>query len=184
MKRLAQRLALVAVVAVTTGCASPDAYFIDRGRDAADIFTATIGAGFGAKARIGPLQSGLLCEIDLVGLRGGVFPSMQQHGNFCFPTPDLQGLVVGIEEFRPDCDGVFRRKSFCVQNTVPFWTVLGKYDDAWYYYTQIDVVVALLGSARAGFNPGELADFLLGWFGVDIYGDDLEAKVLRRQQGW
>ena len=26
--------------------------------------------------------------------------------------------------------------------------------------------------ARAGFSPGELLDFLLGWFGVDIAGDD------------
>ena len=26
--------------------------------------------------------------------------------------------------------------------------------------------------ARAGFSPGEFVDFLLGWFGVDIAGDD------------
>ncbi len=25
---------------------------------------------------------------------------------------------------------------------------------------------------KAGFSPGELADFLLGWFGADIAGDD------------
>ena len=28
----------------------------------------------------------------------------------------------------------------------------------------------------AGVNPGELADFALGWFGVDIYGDDTESR--------
>ena len=33
-------------------------------------------------------------------------------------------------------------------------------------------VHALIMSARAGFSPGEFVDFLLGWFGVDIAGDD------------
>ncbi|MBR3921911.1 MAG: hypothetical protein IKJ45_02270, partial [Kiritimatiellae bacterium] len=31
-------------------------------------------------------------------------------------------------------------------------------------------------SMSAGVNPGELADFALGWFGVDIYGDDAESR--------
>ena len=34
--------------------------------------------------------------------------------------------------------------------------------------------------ARAGFSPGELLDFLLGWFGVDIAGDD---RSLEREEG-
>jgi hypothetical protein len=42
-----------------------------------------------------------------------------------------------------------------------------------YYYTQIEVVGGLLGSLRLGVNPGELADFLLGWFGVDFFHDDI-----------
>jgi hypothetical protein len=33
-------------------------------------------------------------------------------------------------------------------------------------------VSMLVVGARAGFSPGELLDFLLGWFGVDIAGDD------------
>jgi hypothetical protein len=40
------------------------------------------------------------------------------------------------------------------------------------YYTQIEAVVALGPSFRFGFNPAELLDFLLGWFGVDIFHDD------------
>ncbi|MCZ6689741.1 MAG: hypothetical protein O7H41_09070 [Planctomycetota bacterium] len=27
--------------------------------------------------------------------------------------------------------------------------------------------------ARVGFSPGEFVDFFLGWFGVDIAGDDV-----------
>lgn len=33
---------------------------------------------------------------------------------------------------------------------------------------------------RAGFSPGELADFLLGLAGVDIAGDDGEGRECRR----
>ncbi|MDH5657276.1 MAG: hypothetical protein OEZ34_15295 [Spirochaetia bacterium] len=41
-----------------------------------------------------------------------------------------------------------------------------------YYFTQIDVSIGLYYGIRVGFNPGELLDFLLGWFKVDLYHDD------------
>ena len=44
---------------------------------------------------------------------------------------------------------------------------------AWYVYTDVNVVAAALIGFRVGFNVGEFADFLLGWCGVDIFGDDL-----------
>ncbi|MCZ6691919.1 MAG: hypothetical protein O7H41_20215 [Planctomycetota bacterium] len=31
--------------------------------------------------------------------------------------------------------------------------------------------------ARAGFSPGEFVDFFLGWFGVDIAGDDVPLQA-------
>lgn len=48
---------------------------------------------------------------------------------------------------------------------------LPRYPTAW--HTQIEVSLALLGSLRLGVNPGELADFLLGWIQIDLYRDDL-----------
>ncbi|MCZ6691323.1 MAG: hypothetical protein O7H41_17180 [Planctomycetota bacterium] len=33
--------------------------------------------------------------------------------------------------------------------------------------------------ARAGFSPGEFVDFLLGWFGVDIAGDDRPLEAVQ-----
>jgi hypothetical protein len=33
-------------------------------------------------------------------------------------------------------------------------------------------ISALFVGVRVGFSPGELLDFLLGWFGIDIAGDD------------
>jgi hypothetical protein len=41
------------------------------------------------------------------------------------------------------------------------------------YYTQIEVVGGFIGTLRVGINPGEMADLLLGIFGLDIYKDDL-----------
>jgi hypothetical protein len=38
-------------------------------------------------------------------------------------------------------------------------------------------------SARAGFSPGQFADFLLGWFGLDIAGDDTAGKDLFEKYG-
>ena len=40
------------------------------------------------------------------------------------------------------------------------------------FYTQIEVAAGAGGSVRLGFNPGELLDFLFGWLGADLYGDD------------
>ena len=40
------------------------------------------------------------------------------------------------------------------------------------YFTQIELSVAAFGGIKIGFNPGELLDFLLGWFTIDLYGDD------------
>jgi hypothetical protein len=44
------------------------------------------------------------------------------------------------------------------------------------YFTQIEVTAGLGGGSRLGFNPGELLDFILGWVGFDIYGDDLASR--------
>ena len=44
---------------------------------------------------------------------------------------------------------------------------------AWCVYTDVNVVAAPILGVRIGFNIGEFADFLLGWFDLDIFGDDL-----------
>ncbi|NQT53914.1 hypothetical protein HQ576_17795 [bacterium] len=40
----------------------------------------------------------------------------------------------------------------------------------------IHLGATLLGSLRVGVSPGEMADFLLGWFGRDIGGDDASSR--------
>lgn len=40
------------------------------------------------------------------------------------------------------------------------------------YFTQVELSAGLFGGIKIGLNPGELLDFLLGFFTIDIYGDD------------
>jgi len=40
------------------------------------------------------------------------------------------------------------------------------------HYTQVEVAGGFLFTVRAGCNLGELLDFLVGWCGADLYGDD------------
>ena len=148
----------------------------DRGRDAADIFSATVGFGIGAKARIGPLQAGLLAEADGIGLRGGTFPDVSDNRESWFLplTCDLQLFLVGMEGFDSNSSTTSERhKDFATEPIGPFLSKVQKDKTAPYYYTQLETVIALGPSIRLGFNPGELLDFLLGWAGIDIFKDDI-----------
>jgi len=182
MKKGLQSILALVVVATLTGCSTP--YMVDRRRDAADIVTLGVGVGFGAKARFGPLQTGLLSEFDVVALRGGAV-GVSPWFTGC---SDNQLLVAGEERFWLDPfglpaaesqDNVYdtRGKSFHAGNyKLPFWSTLEEGESAPYYYTQIDLVVGLLLSVRVGVNPGELVDFLLGWTTLDIFNDDIHIE--------
>lgn len=203
---------LLAATLLASGCtglrygsAGVKRYFVDRGHDAADIFTLTAGAGVGAKVRVGPLHSGLGFFRDAWGLRGGHLGGMWKGTYDCvLPIPPLGGTTpimeswgwfaifvscADFEQLVVPAPASERGKTFFAGNMLPLvLPVLGiamnlrqadyleesprAYRERWYYYTQIEAVVGAGGSLRAGFNPGELADFVLGWFGIDIYDDD------------
>jgi len=182
-----------------TGCASP-AYMVNRGRDAADIFSLSVGAGIGAKARVGPVGTGILLDSPLAGLRGGDWLTKSNFNNPGKPIPinnDLQLLVAGGETFLGNRQIQARGKAFtagmvCGLN-VPTRTDVriqstadGRASHARSpkliryspgpYLTQIEFAGGLGLTLRAGFNPGELLDFALGWVGFDLFGDDIELE--------
>ena len=164
----------LSVAAVATGCSTP--YMVDRARDAADIFTATTGMGAGAKARVGPVQLGAIANADMLGLRGGKCGDVVWYEtctrDVLAPWPRKDGMF-GEERFAHEAKRDVtntRGKDFAATAPLP---VLG-FSKQPEYYTQIDIVIGVLGSLRLGFNPGELLDFILGWTTLDIYGDDLK----------
>jgi hypothetical protein len=163
----------VSLSAFCSGCATTG-YLGDRMRDAGDVFTATVGMGAGAKARVGPIQIGTIGSIDMWGLRGGKFGDVAFYEtltrDFLIPWP-YHGSF-GEERFVYQAPREMpnkRGKGFLAKAPLP---IIGAADQP-EYYTQVEIVIAIVGSLRLGFNPGELLDFVLGWTTLDIYSDDL-----------
>ena len=51
----------------------------------------------------------------------------------------------------------------------------------WTEYFWIEASARAMVGCKVGFNIAEFADFILGWFGIDIAGDDVSgAEVARR----
>lgn len=180
MKTLTRLTAFAVLAFLAGGCASTQGYFTDRGRDAADIITVAGGYGAGAKARVSFLNLGLIYDREVAGLRGGGIYFQEPSDN---GVGEVQLLVMGQESFNihryPDkWPQEERGKIFFTPNLVvsmPMACPSSQQIHSAAYFTQIEVVAGLGPSIRLGFNPGELLDFLLGWFTIDIFSDDLEA---------
>jgi hypothetical protein len=180
--RRAALLVLILAPAMASGCSSRG-YFADRSNDAKDIFTVTVGVGGGAKARVGPVHTGVIMSFGSAGLRNGHFGQSIGEDNF-----DVELLVVPVEEesgkWYFSQEGVNfgdeRGKDYSrATSRVPFVTTGIDSGVTPHYWSQIEVAGGLGLTVRLGFNPGELLDFLLGWFGIDIYGDDIGATKER-----
>lgn len=201
------QIALLAILVLTIGgCASAKTYFVDRGRDAADIFTATVGRGYGATARVGPLHAGLAMVVDWTGIRNGCLPSethwahrdplggtidhflvpMGFYGRHLGPS-----ISFGSEAF-PDRGliGSPTRAIVTAESPFPFFSIpypssrdvpVSAQTTA-KYLTQVEVAGGLWFGARLGFSPGELVDFILGWTTLDIFDDDTASR--KRSAEW
>ncbi len=70
---LSARIILTLLLPILVAGCSSTGYMADRGRDAADIFTLTLGVGTGVKLRAGPVILAAEQNSDLIGLRSGKF---------------------------------------------------------------------------------------------------------------
>jgi len=192
-------------VFVCAGCATSD-YLANRGRDAADILTLTVGKGGGVSGRAGPIHCGLFFGVDHVGLKCGELqtdwtdqPSPVWSALFdpllLLPGGDgvsfYEDIYLGKEKTseEPEEISLIRGKRYYGSGVCPFVVLpltreypgkrnpySGYLDETKYpyhYLTQVELAVGLGVTIRAGVNPGELLDFLLGWIGLDLYSDDL-----------
>jgi len=173
---------------------------VDRRRDATDLFTATVGYGAGMKARVGPLQAGLLVDVTGVGVRSGDLLGPSDFWPEGYDTPgswDIAATLFNVEACSGGKTAMQRGKAYSFITHSPLvypqnpyrmreddsphsfasrtqWLNENKYRHApASFYTQIELAVALGPAVRLGFNPGELLDFILGWTTIDIFGDDL-----------
>ena len=112
MRRFVQTALALGLAVGMTGCATP--YMIDRGRDAGDIFTATIGKGSGVKARLGPMNASVfLGQGEMLGVRNGVLCRHQGEAE----TLSVELLLVGYEVASLGDD---RGKNFLAMNALLF----------------------------------------------------------------
>jgi hypothetical protein len=180
MKTILHVMLAIAVTSGLAGCASTRAYFVDRGRDAVDIVTLTAGTGLGAKAKAGPFATGLMFNGDVIGLRGGEsFATLDYEAlDIWFPVPLLGelGWICGLEEWDAR-DPDPRHKSFGHTSCCPLVIsdLFGDKKSSWAtpYPYQFELGIGLGLSLHAGINPAELADFIVGWFALDLFNDDL-----------
>ena len=188
-------LLLAGCLPLLAGCAS--GYLADRGRDALDVVTLTLGVGGGAKARVGPVQVAVIENSDMIGIRAGTAfaDALDWHDNderYVLPFPRRRykdkstawrGIkdadtewIFGEEKFADGRHTVVARRGKEVDAFSPVYCpviCLGRGAQHW---TQIEVAGGIGLTVRLGLNPGELLDFLLGWGAVDLYGDDIEMR--------
>ena len=162
-----------------------------RTNDWKDVCNATVGESYGISVRLGPIRTGLYSGRDDKGLRSGVTGNTTgQIANY-----DYYWLFYGREHFdgwRDARDPRVRRKVVAAEYFFPCFIIPEAenpyaksmvYGDQAYnkltdgsrnyaYWTQLDIAMGLGDGFRLGFNPGELLDALLGYVGIDIYGDD------------
>lgn len=161
------------------GCA----YLADRGRDFGDCWTVAVETGgVNAAVKLGPVATlGLGAQNGQgYGLRSGAFGR--------YETEEGHLIVVGGQAFLPNETALARGKGFAYTYVLPLWE---KEDAEWeadmmeggnFNHGQFEVAANLLVGFRLGFHVGEIADFFLGWFGVDLLKDDAKATRARRER--
>ena len=242
-----KNISIILLLAILCSGCSSTGYMANRGRDAADIFTLTLGAGMGVKVRVGPAMLAANQNSDLIGLRSGkffvdgnglvendefylpiplhpVFPltdkykrgrsrslnypdrtqsaikdvkprrqvsdeeirrwkeadrklqaGYKEHPNFADyynkKRPSKWSDMFGTQKFSHGVGSISDKRNKDVAARSPFPLVaIGKKAP---FYTDVEIMAGFIFSFRAGANAGELLDFILGWTGIDIYGDDL-----------
>ena len=158
-------LMIVAAAMLVGGCTT--AYWQDREHDAADIATITVGMGGGVFVQAGPKPIGYGFIIDAFGVEDGKiglvpYATALKGVAKRFAVYDFDDIRVKRGKLPPLLKDGDEKRSL---PTMP------------HHWTELRLFIGVtVFSMSAGVNPGELADFALGWIGVDIYGDDTESR--------
>ncbi|MFW6159298.1 MAG: hypothetical protein ACOC8E_08075 [Planctomycetota bacterium] len=171
------------LLACCTGCSGLAHYVNNRASDLRQIPRLTIGLGLGlsAEAQAGPVRptAGAAVYAELGTLYG------RWKNTFvlapCFDTNSNYGLAVlsqeGFQPVVPRRDGYHYRlydlRLLGVRIQEDPLDAWSHHEKTWLRHTDVELGGTLgVVRASAGLSAGEIADFLLGWFGLDIAEDD------------
>lgn len=171
-------MSLVGAWMLLPGCG----YLQDRHRDLLHVLWADIGYGLGLGVDFqitDAVHSGIAFNVitEKVGLQREIAKPWTEHG-LAFLIG--RSVVDGIKDGTTIRDGfLFNRAAF--SRPWPDIPLHHNRQRPWLSFLDVDVGVYALVASRVGFSPGELVDFLLGWFGIDIGADDLTSPWAIRE---
>lgn len=159
-------------------------YFANRGRDLGECVRAEagVGLGLGAGGRgAGIVDVGLEVLISSTSVSAawlygtGYAAECRPHAEDLFGRIHLPGFFTELETQNraPRTVGAIGVPSALFSYRVGWiWSERGsRWDRLHAFDVEAHAHFVLVGCG-VGFSPGEFLDFLLGWFGVDIAGDD------------
>lgn len=159
-------------------------FLTQRGEDFLDIWRADLHAFAlpGAWVYAGPFAHAGL-GTTRVRLHGGPAPGV---GHIYNQEPSDQAactdVYVLLLHFSID-EKVREKDQHRCLGVLPGLLHLGEQDRPWIHLFDVEVGIGLMFfGVNAGFSPGQFLDFLLGWFGIDLAGDDAP-EARRRRSG-
>ncbi|UDQ98339.1 hypothetical protein AAEX28_15345 [Lentisphaerota bacterium WC36G] len=163
MKRFFSILVVLVEVILISGCMSINEndsnYAVDRKRDFNDIFHTAVMLGAGGKIQTGPINLSL-----------GI---LLTH----FTERKIKVISAGVgseEKYLYEKINWARNKNYKAVSIYGISYAEPLNQNVANYYTQFDTGFGTpLGGLYLGFNPGELLDWSLGYWGIDIYDDDI-----------
>ena len=149
-----------------------------------DIIDVGVGVGGGANVEIGKFSIGAGAGLGNLAMQGGEFGSRgKTWEGILLP---YQKYVIFNSNREAQERIMFRRKIYIVnsmmmddRSDMEFYPPTSKA-----HYTRIGVSGGFPLIASFHFNIGELADFLLGFVGIDIYDDDFYTTKEKLQKDY
>ena len=181
------RSAIIVALSVPSLGLAGCGYLGARGRDATDILSLGISAGSGMGVRAGITR---LLALEVMAQKDEKFFGFYQR-NFHW-TESSYGLLfaswrmptVGDEPPPPRWKGwdllttsrrrtQYPNRAEIEDRRHTLFILSGLHAQRAIDFLDVEVgISALIGGLEMSIRPGQLADFLLGWFGIDLGGDD------------
>ena len=163
------------IIILSLEITSCSGYIKNRVNDVKDIVTLAFGLGVGFGAHAGPINTGLGYIEDHYDLRSSSI-GKNTPGHFSSGY-NAHFIFLGEESGWENPDALSRAKQYKARCYIVSFPEFESGDRGrptiHPYFTQFEVSIGLIGSFRLGINPGEFVDFVLGFFNLDLFKDDV-----------